>query len=225
MVFAAASLSEPFRALERAYEAAHPGVDVVLNLAGSQLLASQLTEGAQADLFASADTQTLDRVLLERPTAGPSRRVFASNRVVAVVAADSPLRTLDQLGAPGLRIVLAGPEVPAGRYARAALDQLGIRSAVEANLASNEDSVNGVLSKVALGEADAGIAYATDLARSPSLRGIEMPATVQVSAIYELAVLSPEPSEEQGTAFAAFVVGDEGQAVLREYGFSAPPPN
>ncbi|KIG13418.1 Molybdenum ABC transporter, periplasmic molybdenum-binding protein ModA [Enhygromyxa salina] len=221
VVFAAASLSEPFRGLERAYETAHPGVDVVLNLAGSQLLASQLIEGAPADVFASADAHTLERVLVEKPDAQGSRRVFASNRVVVVVAADSQLQSLEQLRTPGLRIVLAGPEVPVGRYARAALDQLGLRAAVEGSLVSNEDSVNGVLAKVALGEADAGIAYATDLARSPGLRGIAMPT--DVSASYELAVLGDGPNAGQGAAFAAFVVGAQGQAVLREYGFSIPP--
>jgi molybdate transport system substrate-binding protein len=220
VVFAAASLSEPFRTLERGYETAHPGVDVVLNLAGSQLLASQLREGARADVFASADAETLERVLLDRPEARASRRVFAANRVIAIVAADSQLRTLDQLGTPGLRIVLAGPEVPIGRYARAALDQLGLRAAVEANLVSNEDSVNGVLAKVALGEADAGIVYATDLGRAAKLRAIPMPPKVQVRARYELAVLPDGPNREHGLSFAAYVLGLDGQAVLRDHGLA-----
>lgn len=223
VVFAAASLSEPFRALEQAYETAHPQVDVVLNLAGSQLLASQLVSGAVADVYAAADAETLERVLTDRPGARASRRVFALNRVVVVVGEDSQLRALDQLRTPGLRIVLAGPEVPVGRYARAALDQLGLRAAVEANLVSNEDSVNGVLAKVALGEADAGVAYATDLGRSPTLRAIPMPPQVQVSARYELAVLADGPNLAHGQSFAEFVLGPEGQAVLRDHGFSIPP--
>ncbi|WP_181197585.1 molybdate ABC transporter substrate-binding protein [Enhygromyxa salina] len=221
IVFAAASLSEPFHALERAYEAEHPGVDVVLNLAGSQLLASQLVEGAPADVFASADVATLERVAAERSLEPGSRRAFAANRLVVVVPADADFDELEDLREPGLKVVLAGPEVPVGRYARAALDQLGLSEAVEANLVSNEDSVNGVLAKLELGEADAGLAYATDLRRSPSLRGIELPASVDVRARYELAVLADGPTPAQGLAFAAFVTGAKGQAVLREHGFTA----
>jgi molybdate transport system substrate-binding protein len=225
VVFAAASLSEPFRAIERAYEAAHPGVDVVLNLAGSQLLASQLIEGAPADVFASADVRNLERALAERRALPGSRRAFAGNRLVVVVPAESEIDEFEdlpgELGAPDLKIVLAGPEVPVGRYARQALAQLGLREVVEAKLVSNEDSVNGVLAKLALGEADLGIAYATDLRRAPELRGIALPESVELAARYELAVLADGPSPQQGRAFAEFVTGPEGQALLGEHGFVA----
>lgn len=222
IVFAAASLGESFRALEHAYEAEHPEIDVVINLAGSQLLATQLLEGAPADMFASADAASLDRVLAERPELSDTRRPFASNRVVLVVPSESELEDFDALdellGNPGLKIVLAGPEVPVGRYARAALDELGLRDAFEAKLVSNEDSVDGVLAKLALGECDLGIAYATDLRRSSNLRGIPLPA-VDVTARYELAVLADGPAPEHGRSFAAFVTGPRGQAVLQEHGF------
>lgn len=221
-VFAAASLSESFRALEREYEASHPEIDVVINLAGSQLLATQLLEGAPADVFASADATTLERVLAERPALADTHRAFASNRLVLVVPSTSDLHAFDDLdvllGQPGLKIVLAGPDVPVGRYARKALDELGLRDAFEAKLVSNEDSVDGVMAKIELGECDLGIAYATDLQRSNTLRGIPLPP-VDIVAHYELAVLADGPAPEQGRAFAEFVTGARGQALLHEYGF------
>jgi molybdate transport system substrate-binding protein len=224
VVFAAASLSESFRALEHEYEAEHPEIDVLINLAGSQLLATQLLEGAPADVFASADAASLDRVLAERPELPKTRQPFASNQLVIVVPSDSELDTFDELAQrlarPGLKIVLPGPEVPAGRYARKALDQLGLRDAFEAKLVSNEDSVDGVLAKLTLGECDVGIAYATDVRRSNELRGISLPDSVDVTARYELAVLADGPAPEHGRSFAAFVTGPRGQALLQVHGFS-----
>jgi molybdate transport system substrate-binding protein len=223
-VFAAASLGDSFRALEHAYEAAHPELDVVVNLAGSQLLATQLLEGAPADVFASADAATLDRVLAERPELSETRRAFASNRLVIVVPSESEVDAFEDIDAlvrrPGVKVVLAGPEVPVGRYAREALDQLGLRDAFEAKLVSNEDSVDGVLAKLELGECDLGIAYSTDLRRSDKLRGIALPEHVDVTARYELAVLADGPAAEHGRAFAEFVTGPEGQALLHEHGFT-----
>lgn len=222
IVFAAASLAESFAALEHSYEAAHPEHDVVINLAGSQLLATQLLEGAPADVFASADAATLDRVLADRPELSGTRQGFASNHLVLVVPSASELDTFDelvvQLAREDLKIVLAGPEVPVGRYARKALDELGLRDAFEAKLVSNEDSVDGVLAKLALGECDLGIAYATDVHRSSDLRGIPLPP-VDVTARYELAVLADGPAPEPGRSFAAFVTGPDGQAILQEQGF------
>jgi molybdate transport system substrate-binding protein len=223
IVFAAASLGDSFRALETAFEAAHPELDVVINLAGSQLLATQLLEGAPADVFASADAATLDRVLADRPELPDTRTAFASNRLVIVVPSVSEADTfadIEQLvRQPGVKVVLAGPEVPVGRYARKTLDELGLRDAFEARLVSNEDSVDGVLSKLELGECDIGIAYTTDSSRSDELRGIPFPEHVDVTARYELTVLSDGPAAEHGRTFAEFVVGPQGQALLHEHGF------
>jgi molybdate transport system substrate-binding protein len=230
VVFAAASLSDSFRALEQAYEATHPDIDVVINLAGSQLLATQVLEGAPVDVFASADAATLDRVLAERPALPNTRQGFASNRLVIVVPSESPFHDFADFedfefdfffesSRRSAKVVLAGPEVPLGRYTREVLDQLGLRDVFEAKLVSNEDSVDGVLAKLELGECDVGIAYATDLRRSNRLRGIPLPDSVDVVARYELAVLADGPAPENGQAFATFVTGDKGQALLREHGF------
>ncbi|MCA9684948.1 MAG: molybdate ABC transporter substrate-binding protein [Myxococcales bacterium] len=224
-VYAAASLAEVFHELERDFEAAHPGVDVQLQLAGSQLLASQLLEGADAQVFASANPAQLDRVAEGRQLRG--RRAFAGNSIVVVVPKGSDIGSVVDLANPGCRVVMAGEAVPAGRYAREALDTLGLRSAVEANLISNETDVRGVIGKLALGEADAGLAYATDVATAEGLIALPLPDDAAVTAHYELAVIIDGKAEASVLAladeFADFVSGPAGAASLAAHGFSPNP--
>ncbi len=221
-VLAAASLSESFRALEQAFEAKRPEYDIELSFAGSQLLASQLLEGAKAEVFASANPEQLDRVATGRTLI--DRRAFASNRLVVVVPHGSELRSIEDLAARGTKVVLAGEAVPAGKYARVALDELGLRERVEANVVSNEDDVRGVIAKVSLGEADAGIAYATDLRGAEGkLDAIELPAKVGMTVRYELAVLGDAAAREGGEAFADFVTSSAGRKLLAKHGFLPAP--
>ncbi len=228
-VFAAASLSESFCALEQAYEAAHPGVDVELSFAGSQLLAAQLLEGAPAQVFASADSVQIDRVAGERELLG--RREFASNRIVIVVPVGSTIVDVGDLTEPGVRVVLAGQTVPAGRYARLALDRVpdsvDLRGAIEGNVVSNETDVRAVVAKVRLGEADAGMVYATDVVGDPKLEARELPPGSEVAARYELAVVAdPKHAQLQTEAmeFADFVTSPAGQLILAEHGFGPAQP-
>jgi molybdate transport system substrate-binding protein len=220
-VFAAASLAEAFHAIEDAFESEHEGADLVLNLAGSQVLATQLTEGAPADVFASANSSQIDRVR----QAGRifESQPFATNRLVIATPVDDPagIESFRDLARPGLRIVLAGPAVPAGAYARDALDQLDVNDAVLANIVSNEDSVRGVVSKLQLGEADAGIVYSSDLEHS-ELRQISLPPQVQVAVIYEVATLTDAPRPELAAAVEAYLGGDTGSTILADHGFGAP---
>lgn len=229
IVFAAASLTESFRALERGFEAEHPEIDVELSFAGSQLLAAQLIEGAPAQVFAAADTVQVDRVAAERALTG--KRAFAGNRLVLAVPAGSAITDLADLTTPGTRVVLAGESVPAGRYARQALDaipvdSMDLRGAVEANVVSNETDVRAVVAKVRLGEADAGIVYATDVAGDPAVEARELPLLAQITATYELAVVVDAQHPERqaaAAAFADYVTSPAGQAILAEHGFGPPP--
>lgn len=227
-VFAAASLAESFRALEQAYEAEHPEIDVQLNFAGSQLLATQLLEGADAQVFASADGPQLDRVDAEFELVG--RRVFASNRLVIAVPTGSEIASVGDLAEPGVRVVLANPSVPAGRYARLALERLPVdsvdlRAAIERNVVSNETDVRGVVAKLRLGEADAGIVYATDVLGDPQLEARELSFARELVPSYELAVIAETSRDDQRSAamqFVDFVISPAGQAILIEHGFAAP---
>jgi molybdate transport system substrate-binding protein len=171
-VYAAASLGDVFDELGREYEASHPGVKVEFNYAGSQQLSQQLAQGATADVFASANLKQMQAATSAGRVADGSTQLFARNRLMVIYPADGkPLSSLSDLAQPGLHIVLAGKEVPVGQYAldfldKAAADpQLGaaFREGVLANVVSYEENVKAVLAKVSLGEADAGIVYASDL--------------------------------------------------------------
>lgn len=224
-VFAAASLAAPFRAIEQAYEREHPEHDVVLNFAGSQLLAAQLLAGAPALVFASADAVQLDRVAAGLEL--EDRRVFASNRIVIAIPAGSTITALDDLAAPGLRVVLAGEAVPLGRYARVALARGSGAGAVERNVISHETDARAVVAKLRLGEADAGLVYATDLRGDPQLELRELPPAAAVAAHYELARISEGTSEAQhqhqaAAQFIEFVSSPAGQGILAAHGFGPP---
>jgi molybdate transport system substrate-binding protein len=221
-VSAAMSLKEAFVEFEAEFEARHPGIDVIYNFAGSQILAAQIVEGAQVDVFASADDVQMQRAIGSGRVGTPM--VFASSRVVLITPVDDPGKIADvgDLTRTGVRLVLAGPTVPAGAYAREALGRLGVRELALANVVSNEENVRGVVGKVASGEADAGVVYATDVtpAVAAKLRVIEL--NVDVTPKYEVAPVKDGLHPPLARAFAGELVGPEGQAVLARHGFARP---
>ena len=228
-VFAAASLSEGFTELGRQFEHAHPGVRVQFNFAGSQQLVAQLEQGAKADLFASADTRWMDELVAHDRVAG-APRWFARNRLAVIVPATNPARIsrLDQLARPGIKLVLGADAVPVGRYSRAVLERIGAAAhdpdylrRVLANRVSEEESVRGVVGKVQLGEADAGMVYRSDVGAAVKryVRVIAIPDSVNVVASYPLAVLRDAPAPELARAFAEFVCSAAGQKTLSAHGF------
>jgi molybdate transport system substrate-binding protein len=231
-VFAAASLTGAFGQIGSAFEASHPGVTVSFNFAGSQALRTQIEEGAALDVFSSANLAELEALIASGHIAADGSHLFAGNRLVVIVPQDNPagIATLEDLGRPGVKLVLAAEEVPVGRYARQVLNNLDAQlgpafaEAVLANVVSNEDNVKQVVAKVSLGEADAGIVYSTDARADPSLPTISIDDPYNVTASYPLAVLIGAPQPDLAEAFAAFALSPEGQAILATYGFLPPPP-
>jgi len=228
-VFAAASLTEAFPEIAAAFEKAHPGTKVELNLAGSQVLRTQIEQGARADVFASADrahAEALQAASLLGPTA-----VFARNRVVVVVPKhDATIARLQDLAHPGMKIVVGGPTVPVGRYTTQVLARLNaggllgddFQARVQANVVSQEANVRAVVAKVGLGEADAGFVYATDAAASADrVAVIDIPDRYNVVAEYPIGVVARSAAAEAAQAFVASVRSAEGQAILRKHGFAA----
>lgn len=214
-VFAAASLTDAFSAVETSFEAANPDVDVVLNLAASSALATQIVEGAPADVFASADEANMDRVadLLDEPAT-----VFATNRLQIVTETGNPLgiALLDDLADPSILFVTSAPEVPIGRYTAEVLTRAG----VAVKPVSFEESVRGIVTKVRTGEADAGIVYATDVtAAGSSVTGVDIVDEYNVIARYPIARLT---NNEAAIAFVDFVQSSTGRSILDEFGFGAP---
>ena len=232
-VFAAASLAESFRAVAVAFEADNPGVTVAFNFAGSQTLRTQLEHGAAAGVFAAADWRQMAAVK-EAGLLGSTPVYFAANRLaVATPAGSGTVQTLSDLARPGVSIAIAAAAVPAGTYARNTLQLLAadarfpddFAAAALANVVTNETSVRGVAQKVALGEVDAGIVYETDVAATQyakSMRVIEIPLQFNPAAQYPIASLAAAPRPAAALAFIEFVQSDDGQAILREYGFAPP---
>lgn len=221
VVFAAASLTEAFEALGTAFAATDGGVPVVLNLAGSQTLAAQLVEGAPADVFAAADAVRMAVVAEAGLLAAPAEP-FATNRLAIVVEPGNPRGVTgpSDLGREDLVVVLPAEEVPAGRYARQLLAAVGVAVAP----ASLEPDVRAAVAKVALGEADATIAYASDVASAGGrVDGVAIPDDVDVTATYPIAVLADAPAGVDVAArFVAFVRSEAGGAILAAHGFGAP---
>ncbi len=216
-VFAAASLTDSFKALGQSFQKTHNGLTVQFNFAGSSTLVTQIEQGAKADVFASADTANMDKLKADGLTAGEAQ-VFAHNQLAIVVAPGNPkhIQSLGDLARPGIVYISAAPSVPAGKYALQALDKAGVKVTPK----SLETDVKSVLGKVQLGEADAGIVYATDIrAAAGRVDGVSIPDADNVVATYPLAALKGSQDSDAANAFIAFVLSAEGQAILASYGF------
>ena len=217
-VFAAASLTAAFTELGQQYSSANGGTKVTFNFAGSQALATQIQQGAPADVFASADIPNIDKV---KDLVGTPQN-FASNLLQIVVEKGNPkgVKGLDDLANPDLKVVLAAPDVPAGKYAQQALE----KASVTVKPVSQEDNVKAVVTKVSLGEADAGIVYVTDVtAGGDKVEGVDIPEELNVVATYPIATVKASKAPDKAQAFMDLVLSAEGQQVLKEYGFLPPP--
>jgi molybdate transport system substrate-binding protein len=228
-VFAAASLTGAFTEIGHNFEGSHPGVTVVFNFAGSQTLETQLTQGAVADIFASANNSEMDELILGGLIKQGAPKDFLTNQLVVILPKDNPgnIQTLRDLVQPGLKLVLADAIVPVGKYARQVLDQMSrdptfgsdFVTRVLANVVSNENDVKQVTAKVQLGEADAGIVYLSDSVANPDLKTIEIPAGFNVVASYPIAALIHAPQANLASNFIAFVLSPEGQTIVKKWGF------
>ncbi|WFE92699.1 molybdate ABC transporter substrate-binding protein [Micromonospora sp. WMMD987] len=219
-VFAAASLTESFTALGRRFEADHPGTTVTFNFAGSSTLATQITQGAPADVFASAAPRNMATVTDAGHAAG-TPAVFARNQLVIAVPEGNPRRLggLADLARPGVKVALCAAQVPCGAAATTALDAAGVRITP----VTLEQDVKGALAKVKLGEVDAALVYRTD-ARSADLDvdGVEFPESARAANDCPIVVLADAPNPNAARAFVELVRSATGRAVLTDAGFQPP---
>lgn len=215
-VFAAASLTDVIEPLVRSFEDAHPDAEVIVSTAGSQRLAIQILDGAPADVFLSADARRVAAVA-DQTRGDPVP--FATAEMVIAVPPGNPhdIRRLEDLADPDLSLVLPAPQVPAGAYAGQVLADAGVTvRPVDLTL-----DVRAAVTKVALGEADAAIVYATDvLARGDELDAVVVPTDVE--AAYLAVVLQHSAQQDLAAAFVEHLVSETGQAILADHGFGPP---
>jgi len=224
-VFAASSLTEAFTKMASAFEEQHSHIDVQLNFAGSSVLATQIRQGAPADVFASADEQLI--LSLEQSFAPV---LFTLNRLVLLTNLES-IGSLEDLASERYFLVIANKNVPVGAYTLELLKRLELvygssySERVAANVVSEETNVRQILAKLLLGEADAGFVYATDsliLPEDSGLRSIAIPEDISVAAPYFITAVETSAKQDTAELFINFVL-NEGQAILSHHGFTSLP--
>jgi molybdate transport system substrate-binding protein len=225
LVSAAASLTSAFRTLGPAFEAHNPGTKVVFNFAGSDALLAQIVQGAPVDVFAAADAATVDRAEKHKLLLPGTRTDFARNTLVLVAPASGTLaaRSIADLSrAPVKRIAMGSPaSVPAGRYAREALEVAGLWPVLEARMVFAQN-VRQVVDYVARGEVDAGLVYATDAALIPDRVRVLASVPTRTPVTYPIAAVAGSRNPAAARRFIAFVLSPDGQAVLARFGFGRP---
>jgi len=210
-------LTASFNAIGTAFQAAHPGVTIKFNFGGTPTLVTQIEQGASADVLASADTTNMDKLKTDGFTAG-TPQIFAHNKLEIVVAAGNPkgITGLADLAKPGVIYITEAPTVPAGKYAL----QILANANVKVTPKSLETDVKSVVSKIQLGEADAGIVYVTDVtAAGNKVAGVPIPDSVNVIATYPIVAVKGTKNADIANAFIAYVLSADGQATLQSFGF------
>lgn len=224
-VSAAASLGEAFREIGSAFAAAHPGTPVQFNFGASGALLQQIAQGAPVDVFASADEETMAEALQRALVGHGASTVFAANTLVVIVPRDVATvpKSLADLAAPAFRRLAIGvpASVPAGRYARAALEKAGLWAAL-APKAVGAQSVRQALDYVARGEVDAGFVYATDAMLMADKVRVAFAVPTATPVRYPISPVAASSNAADARAFVAFVLAPAAQAILRRHGFAAP---
>lgn len=215
-VFAASSLTDVFSDLGAAFEEEHPRTKVEFSFGASTALVEQVQSGAPADVVATADEDSLERLSTEVPR----RTIFARNSLAIVVEAGNPLgiEGLSDLESDEVTLVQCAVEVPCGKFAAEVFARAGVKPSPR----SLEANVRAVVSKVSLGEADAGVVYATDVPPGGEVEAVPLPADENVVTGYPIGRVEATESETLAAAFIGFVLSGEGQAILRAAGFTAP---
>jgi len=216
-VFAAASLTEPFTALGKAFEKAHPGTTVVFSFGASSDLATQVSQGAPADVFATASTATMDQVAGDVA----DRQDFAKNTMEIAVPTKNPghVTSLQDLAKPGVKVAVCQAQVPCGTVAAAVF----AKAKLHLTPVTEEADVKSVLTKVSLGEVDAGVVYVSDVKTAgSSVTGVPIPDAVNAVTTYPIATVKDSKNAKLAKDFEEFVLGADGQRALAAAGFAQP---
>jgi molybdate transport system substrate-binding protein len=228
-VFAPSSVTEVMKELGAAFEAANPGVKLAVEYGHSPTQRLQLTQGAVGDVFISASQKDMDDAITDKTVGSGTAKVFASNQLVVVLSPKSAanVQKLEDLANSGVKLLVGSDELPVGVVTQACVTKLGARfgggykEKVLANVVSKEPGVKPIVSKVNLGEADAGIVYVTDAATVPGVKTIAIPAEVNMVTQLNAAPIVKAAQPALAASFSAYLISTEGQAILKKWGFMA----
>lgn len=227
-VMAAASLTEPLNEIAHEYEIQNPDVQLELNFANTQALVSQIEQGVGADVFLSANKKYMDE--MQHKGYVGDYAMFVTNKLVAAVYREADISSLEDLAKPGIKLAVTDETAPIGEYTMEMLGKIeasgkfsaGYKGKFLANVRSREMDVKALVSKIQLGEVDAGIVYGTDVASgSQSIKTVEIPPEYNCVAQVPVAVLNGSGQQEEAEAFVAYLLSDAGITIMEKYGFNA----
>jgi molybdate transport system substrate-binding protein len=231
-VFAPSSLTDAAKELGLAFEQANPGVKVAIEFGHSPTQRVQFTQGASGDVFMTASQKDMNDAITDKTVITGTAKVFATNQLVVILPPGNPakIEQLSDLAKPGAKVLLPAVDVPVGKLAQDALVKIdqklggGFKDAVLKNVVSNEPGVKPIVSKIKLGEADAGIVFVSDAVAAPDLKTLEIPADLNMIARFNIGPLSAALQPDRAAAFVSFVMSADGQAILKKWGFAPAKP-
>jgi molybdate transport system substrate-binding protein len=231
-VFAPSSLTDAAKELGAAFEKANPGTTLAFEFGHTPTQRLQFTQGATGDVFITASQKDMDDAITDKTVAEGSASVFARNQLLVVLPAENKagLQSLEDLAKPGVRLLVAVTDTPIGKVTVTSFDKMDkkfgadFKTKVEANIVSRESGVKPIVSKIQLGEADAGVVYVTDAVSAPALKNIQIPAELNMITQLNVAPLAEAANAEQAAQFAKYMLTDEAQAILKKWGFLPPKP-
>jgi len=231
-VFAPSSLTDAAKEIGAAFEQANPGVKVVIEFGHSPTQRVQFTQGATGDVFMTASQKDMNDAIADKTVVTGTAKTFATNQLVVILPPNNPaqITQLSDLAKPGVKLLLPAVDVPIGKLTQDALVKMdpkfggGFKDAVLKNVVSNEPGVKPIVSKIKLGEADAGVVFVSDAVAAPELKTLEIPADLNMIARFNLGPLAAALQPDRAAAFVGFVMGPDGQGILKKWGFAAAKP-
>jgi molybdate transport system substrate-binding protein len=231
-IFAPSSLTDAAKEIGTAFEQANPGVKIAIEFGHSPTQRVQFTQGAVGDVFMTASQKDMNDAITDKTVMTGTAKVFATNQLVVILPPNNPakIEQLSDLAKPGVKLLLPAADVPVGKLTQDALVKMdqslggGFKEAVLKNVVSNEPGVKPIVSKIKLGEADAGVVFVSDAVAAPDLKTLAIPVDLNMIARFNIGPLATALQPDRAAAFVDFVMSADGQAILKKWGLAPAKP-